>query len=130
MTQIRITPNSPAQGTHVLIVGVGYYRHLIDGPEQRKRGVHLGLSVLESPPVSAEQFARWLLGLDGDTGGGFNNPAAPLATVELLISSRNPISLSVDGTAHTIEPATLASVRHGFDRWLDEVRRHDDNVGV
>jgi hypothetical protein len=93
MTQIRIKPAGTAPATHVLVVGVGYYKHLLDGPEPRKR-VHLGLSVLESPPISAEKFTRWLLGLDG--GSGLNNPQAPLATVEVLISSRNPVSFDVN----------------------------------
>ncbi|MEM5433548.1 hypothetical protein CBM2626_U50005 [Cupriavidus taiwanensis] len=44
MTQIRLRPIDETRGTHVLIIGVGYYRHLRGGPEPRS-WVHLGLNV-------------------------------------------------------------------------------------
>src|SRR5215471_11458878 len=130
MTQIRIGPAATAPATHVLIIGVGYYRHLLDGPEPRGRGVHRGLSVLESPPISAEKLARWVLGTDNSPGGGLNNPATPLATLEVLISSRNPVSLDVNGTSYAVERATLPAVQKAFDRWLAEVRTNAKNVGI
>jgi hypothetical protein len=130
MTQIRMRPAGTRPATHVLVIGVGYYRHLLDGPEPRKKGVHLGLSVLESPTLSAEKFARWVLGTDGSSGHRLNNPTAPLATVEVLISSRNPVSLEVDGRSYVVERATLAAVRAGFDRWIEEVKSSEANVGV
>jgi hypothetical protein len=130
MTQIRIAPAGAAPAMHALVIGVGYYRHLVDGPEPRGKGVHLGLSNLQSPPISAEKFARWLLGTDGSAGGGQRNPNAPLETLEVLISNRNPICLDLNGKSHEVERATHRAVREGFDRWLAKVQSNDSNVGV
>jgi hypothetical protein len=63
-------------------------------------------------------------------GGGQRNPIAPLQTLEVLISSRNPIHLNLNGTSHEVERATHRAVREGFDRWLAEVQSNDSNVGV
>lgn len=130
MTQIRIAAAGTTPATHALVIGVGYYRHLVDGPEPRDKGVHLGLSNLQSPPLSAETFARWLLGADGSPGGGQRNPNAPLETLEVLISSRNPICLDLNGKSHEVERATHRTVGEGFDRWLAKVQSNDSNVGV
>ena len=132
MTQLRILPEGSAPATHVLVIGVGHYRHLIGGPEPRKRGAHLGLKVLQSPPLSAEKFVRWCLGSDGGAQAGLNNPEAPLATVEVLISSAAPVSFAVAASAAAVEVegATLEQVRKGFDRWLEEVQGDPGNVGV
>ncbi|MBH2008479.1 MAG: caspase family protein [Xanthomonadaceae bacterium] len=128
MTQIRLRAADDQPGTHVLIMGVGYYRHLRGGPEQRNK-VHMGLGVLGSPPISAMALARWLI--DGNGGGtGLNNPAAPLASVDILVSSKAVEQIVAAGAVHSIEGATLAQVRAAFDRWLDEVQRHPKNVGV
>lgn len=128
MTQIRLLLSSDAPGTHVLIIGVGYYQHLRGGPDSRDR-VHLGLNVLESPPASAMDLARWIIGGDG-IGGGLNNPNAPLTTLEILVSSQQSEQLDVAGAQYAIERASLPQVQSGFDRWLEEVRRHPNNVGM
>lgn len=128
MTQIRLLPEADVPGTHVLIIGVGYYQHLRGGPSPREL-VHLGLNVLESPPASALELARWMIG-DNGAGTGLNNPSAPLSTLEILVSSRQAEILQVAGSMHAIEPASLQGVQAGFDRWLEEVQRHPGNVGV
>ena len=61
---------------------------------------------------------------------GLQNPEAPLTTVEVLISTHEPIGFDVGGVTQQAERATLAAVRTGFDRWLDEVQRNPKNVGV
>lgn len=130
MTQLRIRPAGAAPATHVLVIGVGQYRHLLGGPEPRKRGAHLGLRVLQSPPLSAEKFVHWCLGAAGAAETGLNNPNAPLATIEVLISSVQPISFVVAGNAIAAEGATSERVGAGFDRWLDEVQADPRNVGI
>jgi hypothetical protein len=129
MTQIRLRPIDETPGTHVLIIGVGYYRHLRGGPEPRS-GVHLGLNVLQSPPVSAIHLARWILDGNDAPSGGLHNPNAPLTTLEILVSSEQGEQLNAAGAMHDIERASLPLVQTGFDRWLDEVQRHSNNVGV
>lgn len=128
MTQIRLLPPSDAPGTHVLIIGVGYYQHLRGGPDMRN-GVHMGLGILESPPISAMRLARWMVG-DEAAAGGLNNPNAPLTTLEILVSSRHEERLNVAGVPHEIERASLPQVQNGFDRWLEEIQSHPNNVGV
>lgn len=129
MTQIRLLPAADVPGTHALIIGAGYYRHLLDGPATTP-GMHLGLSILASPPISAMRLARWMLDGNGGAGGGLNNPAAPLTTMEILVSSEKGEHLDVGGTVYAIEPASLVRVQAAFDRWLVELLRHPDNVGV
>ncbi|WP_290601893.1 caspase family protein [Janthinobacterium sp.] len=128
MTQIRLRSADDMPGTHVLIIGVGYYRHLRGGPEQRNK-VHLGLNVLSSPPISAMRLARWLIDGDG-AGSGLHNPRAPLTTLEVLVSSEQSEQLNAAGVAYSIERASLPLVQAGFDRWIDEVQRHANNVGM
>lgn len=130
MTQIRLSSATNLPGTHALIIGVGHYQHLLDGPKPVP-GIHLGLSSLASPPISAMRLARWMLGSDGTGAGtGLQNPAAPLATVDVLVSSKQTEQLQVAGTTYPIESASLSSVQSAFDRWLDELKRHQGNVGV
>lgn len=128
MTQIRLRPADDRPGTHVLIIGVGYYRHLRGGPEPRDN-VHMGLNVLSSPPVSAMRLAHWMIsGAEGRDG--LHNLNAPLATLELLVSSESGEQVNAAGAVHAIDRASLPLVQAGFGRWLAEVQRHPSNVGV
>ena len=75
-------------GTHVLMISVGGYAHLLGGdPEQRLRNP-MGLSQLSSPPLSANALANWFLGRQAhaEAKHGFNNSKAPLASIEMLVS--------------------------------------------
>lgn len=127
MTQIRLRPADENPGTHILIIGVGDYLHLRGG-SQASTTSHLGLSVLSSPPISAMHLVKWMIG-DPDAAG-LNNPNAPLATLEIFVSSRTGESLDVNGLSHTIERASSPLVTAGFDRWLVEVKRNPRNVGI
>lgn len=130
MTQIRLRPIDDEPATHVLIIGVGYYRHLLGGPEPRNR-VHLGLNSLRSPAISAMQLATWILNGNGTApNGGLNNPRAPLTTLEVLISSEQQAQINAIGAVHDIERASLPNVCLAFDHWLAEVQRNPDNVGI
>ncbi|KFF70682.1 caspase family protein [Pectobacterium brasiliense] len=129
MTQIRLKPIDKAPGTHVLVIGVGYYRHLRGGPEPRN-GNHLGLNVLKSPPLSAMYLTNWILNGNGAANSGLNNPNAPLTTLDILISSEQDEQINAAGALHTIERASLPNVRLAFDRWLEEVKRNSNSVGI
>jgi hypothetical protein len=72
------TRQGPA--THALVVGVGDYPHL-NGGTRPLSIYHDGMKQLTSPPVSARNFAEWLV-------CKYNNPARPLATVALLLSEQ------------------------------------------
>jgi hypothetical protein len=126
MTQLRYAPSDATPGTHVLIIGVGYYQHLRGGAAPRH---HLGLSVLESPPESALQIARWFAG-QTPSGAGMYNPKAPLKTMNILIAAREPARFEHNGVSQEIERPTHENVTRAFDSWLAEVEKHPENVGV
>ena len=46
--------------THALVIGVGDYPHL-NGGTKKRTDQHDGMEQLTSPPISARQFASWLL---------------------------------------------------------------------
>src|SRR5688572_29148314 len=56
--------------THALVIGVGAYPHL-NGGSGRLSPQHDGMEQLTSPPISARQFASWLM-------SEFNHPQKPL----------------------------------------------------
>ena len=90
-----------------MVVGVGRYRHLLGGDPEKLLDEPLGLEQLTSPPVSAEALADWLVQrqCDAARGVGFNNPAAPLASVEMLLSPAQTYRRS-DGTEVAVEEAS------------------------
>jgi len=110
-------------GTHVLVIGVGLYDHLIDGPE-RLLDNPFGLGQLGSPPRSAKRFAEWML-------AELNNADAPLASVEVLISSLDPTSINVPGEAsRVVETATRKHIQTAFDDWFARANADPRNVAV
>jgi hypothetical protein len=64
--------------THALVIGVGDYPHL-NGGTKKRTDQHDGMEQLTSPPISARQFASWLL-------SEFHHRDKPLASVALLLS--------------------------------------------
>jgi hypothetical protein len=71
--------NSPS--THALIIGVGGYRHLSGGVDEKQQNIkNVGLlKQLTSPPRSAVAFAEWIM-------KAADRLRAPLGTVDLLVS--------------------------------------------
>jgi hypothetical protein len=104
--------------THALVIGVGTYHHLPGGDgEPLKKD--FGLTQLRSPPISAREITSWLLNC-------LNNPAAPLGSVDLLLSPAQNLEFR-DGRQVPIEDATMsnsfrAQLQHRFDRRLHRER--------
>jgi Caspase domain len=112
-----------APGTHALIIGVGTYDHLLDGPGPMLDSPY-GLKQLGSPPMSAKKFAEWLL-------TDLRNNTAPLASVEVLISSTTPTSVSVPGVGHVaVEAANMENILAAGDRWFARANALSENVAV
>jgi hypothetical protein len=113
-----------------LVIGVGGYRHLEGGEEPGEQ--NLGLGQLTSPALSARAIADWLL-------EEFNNPDAPLGTLELLISPppkpkrgrRAPRGVErARRAARDVEPATMANVEAAFRRWFNRCNADEGNVAL
>ena len=110
-------------GTHVLVIGVGKYRH---GKGQTESPVGGDLRQLSSPPISARSMADWFI-------REFQNPQRPLVTVSLLISEepaqayRPPVS---GGQDVNLVAADLENVKKAARHWADRLKSHRDNMAV
>ncbi len=123
----------PAAGhpaTHVIAIGVGKYIHLIDGIPPLAVNP-LGLGQLNSPPVSAKALINWCLApLFDATAAGFRNADCPLASVEALVSSDPPVSVSTPDGLRALDPATRNNIQVAFELWLSRLKSNDENIGV
>ncbi|MBL8347766.1 MAG: caspase family protein [Rubrivivax sp.] len=113
-------------GTHVLVIGIGDYPHLSGGSAEHTTALG-GLGQLETSTRAARAVADWFKG-DGQTPG-FNDPEAPLATVELLVS-RTVDSTSPGSDEGPIDLPTSERIMGAFQDWLQRLQVHERNVGV
>ena len=112
-----------AAHTHVLILGIGAYRHL-NGVDGQLATPHMDLGQLTSPPVSARKFADWVL-------NHFENDEAPLGSVELLLSELQPASYKLpDQNQVNVDTATIDNIEEAFYNWLDRCDEHSGNVAI
>lgn len=119
----RVAPG--AIQTHVLIIGVGHYRHLPggDGPPVSANREY-GLGQLTSPPISARAFASWML-------TNYENPKAPLGSLDMLLSENPSAQFALPrGQSATVEPATMANIKIAFKAWLRRCDSHPNNVAI
>jgi hypothetical protein len=122
---VTLVLNAPSAGpgTHVLIVGVGEYPHLVGGS-----GVllpsHDNMGQLNSPPVSARAVATWFL-------AHYNNPARQLSSLDLLISDPSSATFTApDRTKHRIERATFANTEQAVLAWKARGDTNEANLVV
>jgi hypothetical protein len=132
--------DATSAGTHVLIIGVGGYPHLLGGDPKRLVDDPMGLEQLSSPPASAQALAEWFAGRQAypEAKHGFHNPKAPLASIEMLVSApwvlekkaklhRYPLP---DGAGIAIDGATRKRIGTCYASWIKRVGAHPDNIGV
>lgn len=113
--------NPGAPGTHVLVIGIGRYPHLLGGSHVGDR--HFGLRQLTSAPISAWRITEWLLPSQGSGArSGLANRRAPLATVDLLISEEG----SPDGEGTPTAKNIIAAV----EKWYARCDRNPENVAM
>jgi hypothetical protein len=124
------TPQPVAQ-THAIVIGVGAYPHLPGGAKEQTNPAPrtLGLGQLTSPPLSAMALTNWLL-------GSHHNPAAPLGSVELLLSpaTYTPSALAaqrlgVPEAPMVVDEATHDKIKAAFALWYRRLNAREDNVG-
>jgi len=124
MALIHADTRGNLPSTHELIIGVGGYRHLQGGSDERQQVMeNVGLlRQLTSPPRSAIAFAQHLLDIQADL-------RAPLGSIDLLISAApeepNPLPAHM-----AADPASLANIRAAYAAWRERCNRHEDNLAV
>ena len=102
--------------THALVIGVSDYRNLDTGV-----GATFGLGKLEAPVPSATAFADFLL-------NEYDNPAAPLSTVEFLVSGGQ--YKAQNSPAVAVEEPLFKNIKDAFDQWYELCDQSADNVGI
>jgi Caspase domain len=107
-------PTGPA--LHAFVIGVGYYRHLPGGSGPVLDNT-LDLEQVRTPPLSAQAVLHWLT-------TDYANTAAPLGTVELLMSTEDDFR---HGTT-PVDRATLANTQQAVDAWFDRCTRSPGNL--
>lgn len=107
-------------GTHALLIGCGNYPHLLGGKAKLIRRPEGMVASLESPALSVKALTEWLLGTRAD-GRRFQNPAAPLASVEVLTDN---------GTfaGSEVEAPTRIAIENAFAQWMDRAKGHPQSV--
>lgn len=114
----------PGAATRVLIIGVGHYPSLPGGGGQQMAKPE-GLKQLESPPVSAREFAQWLI-------KNYQSDARPLATVQLLLSEAQPTTFEyqLDGAPVVAnpQPADMVTVKQAIREWYELGNHNPDDL--
>ncbi len=112
--------NSPS--THAFVIGVSHYDIVEENPSKHRT---FGINHLDCAALSALQFARWLR-------DDYNNAAAPLSTIRMLLSpsvlerGEDP-DLNNWNDEHS--PST-ESVTTELELWRNDCRRNLDNVAI
>lgn len=118
----------PDPCTHALVVGVSHYQFLpqTDADPQPENRETFGLRQPKTPATSGWKFANWLK-------DSYNNPAAPLGTVRLLLSPSDWEKQNVPalaGLPAEVLPATRDNVAAAVDEWHDACKTNPDNVAI
>lgn len=108
-------------GTHAFVIGVGDYPHLIGGGGNPAVAT-FGLQQLTTTRLTAKRVAEWL-------AANHNNPEAPLASVELLVSPSLTLSRP-DGSQVSVERATMANVKAAFSEWWARCNANSGNTAL
>src|SRR5688500_4570859 len=97
----------PAVGQlHALVIGVSYYDHLPRPNEFPPLGREtLQLCQVETPATSAYNFAKWLR-------DKYRNPAAPLATLRVVMSPSLAELQDIDGLKAVSDKVPVALTAH------------------
>ncbi|WP_299887073.1 caspase family protein [uncultured Lacinutrix sp.] len=120
--------NNTNPQVHVFIIGVGGYKFLSGGNQERAQSFNqIGvLKQLTSPPKSALEFRDAILEINSHTGVHFQQP---LGSVELLISPA-PQDPNPGKNGEVFEPATINNIRTAYNNWKTRCDTHEDNVAI
>lgn len=124
-------PAAAGPMVHVLAIGVGRYPYLIDGDATYWADQPLGLGQLTSPPVSVKAFVDFFLGRPIRAGlPAFVNPDVPLGSIWALASATADVVVGTPDCGKTLLPATRQNIKAAFEKWLERLGTHDENIGV
>lgn len=107
--------------THALVIGIGRYTYMTGGHAGRLVESAFDFGQIVSSPVAAREFALWLL-------EEFNNPRAPLGSIELLTSPE--ITFQSLRDSYEASAGTLENVQEAFDKWFERCHSNPANVAV
>lgn len=110
-------------GTHAIVIGVGAYPNLVGGDGIVVPALAEGMGQLTSPPLSAVALADWL-------AASHNDPAAPLASVDLLVSAGDGpfVHVAADGTETKVATPTHDEIVAALRAWKERGQAHGDGV--
>jgi tetratricopeptide (TPR) repeat protein len=106
------TSDDEGPGTHALIVALGE----VPGEEGR---------LLAPTAAAAGKIASWLI-------GRYNNPGAPLASIDLLAAlPPGPMAyVRPDGGEFTLDRPTFGAVMTAAERWFERASTHEGNIAL
>jgi Caspase domain len=110
-------------GTHVLLIGIGAYSHLLDGVEE-KLELADGMGQLDAPPLSVKAIADWFM------DGSFINEERPFTSLALVISEDEPCSYghaNANRGGHDLPIGNAADVVDAIRHWVTRASSHRDN---
>lgn len=116
--------NVAGPATHALVIGVGHYRHLSGGADEKAQSIQaIGiLKQLTSPPRSAVAFADWLVATKDQW-------KVPIATIDLLVSpAQEDPDAGVAGAA--FEAATIANIEEAYGNWKARCDADKNNAAI
>jgi hypothetical protein len=129
MTTVYLAAGAAQPGTHVLIIGIGAYTHLTNGPQEAANTFDMGQ--LSSPPVSAKAMIDWFLGpLLDPNAPGFRNLTSPLLSVEALIAADQPVTVQAPSGPVPLDGARLDQVRAAYNQWRQRLIAQPGSIGI
>lgn len=123
MSLVFADDGSPDARTHALVIGIGGYRHLVDGEDEREQVLEnvAVLKQLTSPPRSAVAIAEWLVQHGQEL-------RAPLGSLELLVSVAPGDAPALP--AGVASGATRQNIQDAYDAWRERCDRNSDNIAL
>ncbi len=115
----------PLPQLHVLLIAVGGYPYLKDGPHEKDQYFSgaANLGQLTSPSVSAEEMYSAIIQLHQD-----NAWITPLGSIDVLVSCAQQAKPVFAGM--TPGNATIANINQAYYDWKARCDTHEDNIAL